>query len=124
MKAKLKFKGKEIEILDIKKCNLFWTVRGLMFTKREKARALLLFNFKKPRRMKIHSFFVFFPFITIWLDDKNRVIEFKVIKPWNPLVLPKKEFSRLLEIPLNNRYSPVVKFFLEKERFKYYLVDK
>ena len=37
MRAKIKFKGEEIEIPDIKKCNLFYMIKGLMFTRKKKA---------------------------------------------------------------------------------------
>ena len=109
MKINLKYKKKKFEI-DVKVCNLFWMVKGLMFTRREKARALLLFDFKKPRRLKIHSFFC--PkFLAVWLDEKNKVQEIKLVKPFNPLVRPKKKFNKLIEIPINKTYKKVVEFF-------------
>jgi len=109
----IKLEGKKITIPDIKKCNLFWMIKGLMFTKRNKAKALLLFNFKKPRKAKIHSFFVFFPFIAVWLNDKNEVIEFKIVKPWIPLILPNKKFSKMVEIPINKKYSKIAEYFIK-----------
>ncbi len=107
MKIDLKYKNRKIKI-DVKRCNLFWMVKGLMFTRREKARALLLFDFKKPRRMKIHSFFC--PkFLAVWLDKENNIIEMRIVYPWNFLILPKKKFSRLVEIPCNNKYDDILK---------------
>ena len=54
----LKYKGEKIEI-DLKVCNLFEKFSGLMFTKKENARALL-FNFGESTNTAIHSYFVFF----------------------------------------------------------------
>jgi len=107
MKLYLKHKNKKIE-LDVKKCNWFLMFRGLMFRRRENAPALLLFDFKKPRRLKIHSLFVFFPFAAFWFGEGDKVIEMKIVKPWTLCVLPKKNFYRLVEIPLNSRYLKIL----------------
>lgn len=118
---KINFNNKTIEVSNVKKCNWFEMFRGLMFRRRENAPALLLFDFKKPLRMKIHSWFVSFQFIAIWLDDKNKIIELKVIKPWRFFVLPKKSFYKLLEIPINKKYKEIVSSFVTDgfpKRFK------
>ena len=78
--------------------------RGLMFRRREKALALL-FEFRKPVQMAIHSFFVFFPFWAVWLDDKNKIVEEKIVKSWIFRIAPKRKFSKLIEIPLNKKYK-------------------
>ena len=111
MLINLKYKTKQIKI-DVKKCNLFWMIRGLMFTRREKARALLLFDFKKPRKMKIHSFFCS-KFLAVWLDKKNNILEKRVVYPFNSLILPKRKFLRLVEIPCNSKYDDILKFLDE-----------
>lgn len=89
---------------------------GLMFQRREKAKALI-FEFKNSVKMAIHSWFVFFPFFAIWLDSKNKVIAYKIVRPFNFNILPSEKFVKLIEIPLNKRYkflnSPSI-----KERFK------
>lgn len=89
---------------------------GLMFHRRESARALL-FEFKKPMKMAIHSWFVFFPFIAVWLDDHDKIISVKKVKPFEFDIAPSVKFSRLLEIPLNERYKNV-EFPSGKETFK------
>ncbi len=99
----LMYKRKKI-IVDIEECAGFNRVKGLIFTNREKAKALL-FNFNKPTRLTIHSIFVFFPFVAVWLDDKNRIIEKRIIKPFTLSVRPKIPFNKLVEIPLNKRYG-------------------
>ena len=105
-KIKLNFKKQEFEI-DLKVCNLFEKFSGLMFKKREKAQALL-FEFKKPTKMKIHSLFVFFPFVAMWLDDKNKIIDLKIVKSFNFSVSSNKSFCKLVEIPINNKYKKIV----------------
>ena len=105
-KIRLSFKGKKFEI-NLNVCNWFEKFSGLMFKKREKAEALL-FNFKKPMKIKVHSFFVFFPFVAIWLDDKNKIIDLRIIKSFNFSVSSGKSFCRLIEIPINKRYEKII----------------
>jgi len=113
MKLIVKYKKRKIS-LDVKKCSFIEMFRGLMFHRREKARALLLFDFKKPGRLKIHSCFVFFHFLAVWLDDKNQVIEIRKVKPWKFYVLPKKRFFKLVEIPLNSKYRRIIQLFCSR----------
>ncbi len=77
--------------------------RGLMFRRKKKARALL-FEFSKPVNLKMHSLFVSFSFIAIWLDKDNKIIQKKIIKPWRLSVGAKKSFSKLVEVPINDFY--------------------
>jgi uncharacterized membrane protein (UPF0127 family) len=72
-------------------------ILGLMF--RTRKTSPLLFEFKKNVRMAIHSFFVFFPFKAIWLDENNRIIAQKIVKPFTFCVCPRKPFRKLIEIP-------------------------
>jgi len=78
----------------------------------------LLFQFEKKGRYPIHSFFVFFPFLVLWLNNKNKVIEYKLVKPFKFRVVPKRHFSKIIEIPVNTRNKKIIKFFVGKERFK------
>ena len=101
----LKYKNKTID-LEGEVCK--WKFLGLMFTRRENAKALL-FDFKKPTRISIHSLFVFFPFLAIWMDNENNILEVKKVFPWNFSISPKKKFSRLVEIPCNSKYKDILK---------------
>ena len=103
MESVFYYKNKKIK-LDVKKCNTLQKISGLMFTSREEARALL-FELKKP--IAIHSCFVFFPFIAIWLNN-NKIVEIKRIKPFMPHIKPKKRFNRIIEIPINKKYSKII----------------
>jgi uncharacterized membrane protein (UPF0127 family) len=88
--------------------------RGLMFRRREKAEALLLFDFKNPKRWKIHSMFVFFPFVAIWLNEKGKIVGKEVVKPWTFSVKLSEKFTRLVEIPCNKKYLEIVEFLVGK----------
>lgn len=105
MKFCFKYKRKRI-CLDIDKCEGLNQGLGLMFKRRQRARALL-FNFKRLTRQPIHSFFMSFPFIAIWLDEKNKVVETKIFRPFS-LYQPKTKFRKMIEIPINSKYQKQV----------------
>ncbi len=108
MKILLKYKNKKFP-LEVKKVNFFGKFIGLMFSRREKALALL-FDFEKPTNQAIHSLFVFFPFVAIWLDENEKIVEIMKIPSWKFLIKPKKKFVRLIEIPVSKKYSEVIEF--------------
>lgn len=101
------YKGRKIKI-KAKTCNFLRKFFGLMFKSKEKSEALL-FEFRKPVKIKIHSLFVFFPFIAIWLDDKNKIVDFKVVKPFSFTISSKKPCNKLIEIPVNKKYRDLIK---------------
>ena len=107
----LNYKGKKIN-LELKQVGFFGEAIGLMFCRREKSKALL-FSFKKPIDFTIHSFFVFFEFIAIWLDEKGKVLEIKKIKPWRVGIKSKLKFTKVIEIPINGRYKNIVRLLDE-----------
>ncbi len=96
-------------IIDVKKVSGFGKFLGLMFKQKNNADALL-FEFNKPTHLKIHSFFVFFPFIAVWLDEDNKLIEIKKIEPFRLSIGPNRKFSKLIEIPINKKYKNLCKF--------------
>jgi uncharacterized membrane protein (UPF0127 family) len=107
------YKGRKIKV-NAKECSLFGEFKGLMFSKKEKAE-ILLFNFSIKQKIRIHSFFVFYDFIAVWLDDKNKAVDIKIVKPFKFCVSPKEECFKLVEIPLNRKNRKISKkFFPEK----------
>jgi uncharacterized membrane protein (UPF0127 family) len=86
-------------------------IRGLMFKSQKNVQALL-FEFDKPSGISIHSFFVFFPFVAVWFDNRGKVIEIRKIKPFSPFISMKKSYSKLVEIPINKKYHNIVKFLV------------
>jgi len=112
MKAKLKLEGREIEISEITKAEGLKKFTGLMFKSQSKAKALL-FEFRKPTKNSIHSLFC--PdFLLISLDDNNKILEHKFVFSNKFRIKLEKEYYKLLEIPLNEKYAQVTKFFLDK----------
>ena len=73
---------------------------GLMF--RSKRTEPLIFNFKKPVLIPIHSLFVFFKFKAYWYDKHGLLIEARVVKPFQINIKPSKSFSKLVEVPINS----------------------
>ena len=107
-KIGLNYNGRKL-FLKVFDCNFAERGRGLMFSKRENARALL-FDFKKPTGEIIHSFFVFFKFLAVWCDEKNNVLEIKIVNPFNPYINCKKPWIKLIEIPMSSFYCREIKF--------------
>jgi uncharacterized membrane protein (UPF0127 family) len=112
-KVRLNF-GKKRIILETEVMNGLGEVIGLMFSRRESAKNLL-FEFPNPVRLSIHSVFVFFPFIAIWLDTDGKIIEIKKVKPFSLRVCPQKKFSSFVEIPINRKNRKIV---VDIEKFK------
>ena len=104
------FRNKKIKI-NVKKVSRVGKSIGLMFSSRKRAKALL-FGFKNPKKTSIHSFFVFFSFLAVWLDKKNKVVDLKRVSPFRFHVSSRKSYSRLLEIPFNNRYKRILKILV------------
>ena len=114
----LKYKKRKFQI-KAKKLSEFEKFIGLMFSSRENARALL-FEFapkgspleKNSEKIDFHSFFVFFPFLAVWLDNKNNVLDVQIIRPFRINFSSGKPYSKLLEIPINNNYRKVVRILV------------
>lgn len=106
-KISFKYHGRKVK-LDVKPVNVLVRILGLMFKSQENAEALL-FEFRKPAKISIHSFFVFFPFIAVWLDKNNKVIDVKKVEPFTFSLSPAREFIKLIEIPVNKKYSNTLK---------------
>ncbi len=97
VKFSFRYKNKKFNI-DVEKCGtIFSQMAGLMFRRRSKP---LLFIFRKPAKIAIHSFFCK-PFIAIWFLDYE-IIDIKFVKPWKTHVKPRGRFNKLLEIPSDN----------------------
>jgi uncharacterized membrane protein (UPF0127 family) len=103
----IKYKKKKIKII-AEDCNFLKKFTGLMFSRRQNSRALL-FSFEIKQKIRIHSFFVFYSFIAIWLDDKNNIVDLKIVKPFSPCISPKKPTFKLVEIPINDYYREIMK---------------
>src|SRR3989344_2821448 len=94
----VKYKNKFIQA---SKLNWLGHIRGLMF--RSSKSENLLFNISSDKNPVLHSWFVFFPFLVLWLNDKNRVVEWKKVYPFSMGIKSSKKFSKFVEIPCNNK---------------------
>jgi uncharacterized membrane protein (UPF0127 family) len=108
---KIYFDKKTIN-LEAKKLGFWGKFSGLMF--RSKHTGNLLFEFSPLEISTIHSFFVFFPFLAIWLDEKNSVIESNIVRPFTPAVTPKKRPAKLVELPLNQKNRKIIELLVGK----------
>jgi len=105
----LNYKGKSLK-LNAVVCSGFGRLSGLMFKSKETD--ILLFEFSKKTRIRIHSFFVFFPFFAVWIDDKNKIIQVKKIRPFTFSVRPKESFTKIIEIPVNSKNREILKLLV------------
>lgn len=108
MKIKVGLGNKKF-VVNARKLSLAKQAAGLMFRTRECDNLL----FDRRGRWAIHSLFVFFPFLAVWLDEKNRVLEYKLVKPFSSHVIPRNDFAKLVEIPINKKNERAIKFFLQ-----------
>ena len=114
---KIRFNKKSFS-LDVKTVSPFGKFTGLMFKSRNTSN--LLFKFHQNELCTIHSFFVFFPFLAIWLDKNNNVLEWNFIKPFTFAITPKNSPVMLIELPLNRKNLDIFSLFVDKkETFKY-----
>ena len=107
----LKYKNKKIGI-SAKNVSFLGKFTGLMF--RTKNTSNLIFKFNKKNLLAIHSCFVFFDFLAVWLDDENNVLDFKMVNPFRIHVCSKKPFTKLLEVPINKNNEEIIEFFVGK----------
>ena len=108
----IKYKKKKLEIV-AKECNFLKKIIGLMFSRREKAKTLF-FSFKTKQKMRIHSFFVFYPFVALWLDEKNKPVDVMIVRPFTFCISPKKSALTLIEIPINKSNEKIVKTLISR----------
>ena len=94
--------------------NIFSQARGLMFRSKSKA-PILIFKFGRDVREPIHSLFVPFSFVSIWLDKDFKVVEKRKVKPWKFYVCPRKNFRYFVEIPITEGNKQILD---DIERFK------
>ncbi len=94
---KIRINGSD-EFIYIKECKGINKYFGLMF-KNKGETFPLLFRSNNPIK-SIHSFFVFFPFIALWLDENYNVVDYKIVKPFSFSIKPKFPVRFLLEVPI------------------------
>lgn len=99
----LDLSGRIFEVL-IKDCNFMQKIFGLMFSNKEKSRALK-FSFNKPVNYALHSFFINYSFMVLWLGRENNILEIRKVRPWKFNIKSKIKFHSIIEIPINEFYT-------------------
>ena len=100
IKMILKNKKRKFSTISVICSNPLSQIKGLMFSPPLKQDQSILIKFKKERHIPIHMLFVFFPIDAIWLDPNNKIIHIeRNIKPFTPLIDPKKKAIAVLETP-------------------------
>ena len=107
-------KGKKKIKLDVRKTGFLSRGTGLTF--KNKWTDSLLFELDKDSRIAITSWFVFFPFLILWLDNMNNVLEMAIVRPFVFSLRPEKNFRKFVEIPINAKNSKKIAFFVGKSR--------
>ena len=46
-----------------------------------------------------------------WLDEKNKVVDMKTVKPFAPYVSHKNKADKLVEVPINKKYDGILETF-------------
>lgn len=108
---KIYYKKSSINI-NAKELSQIGMFTGLMF--RTSKTQNLLFIFNKKRKQYIHSFFVFFPFLAIWLDEKDVVVKTQVVTPFKPVASSGRAAKKLIEVPFNFKNRDILSFFVDK----------
>jgi len=112
------YKNRKISVR-ARKLSPFGKFTGLMFKINLNRADNLLFEFDRKSKgigTAIHSFFVFFSFLAIWLDKNNRVVGWKIVKPFTLSVRPGEPFLKLIEIPLNKKNKKIIAFFVGERK--------
>ncbi len=112
MKIDINYKKEKLGIL-VKEVRGFFKFIGLMFRTRNTEN--LLFEFNKDVNIGIHSFFVFFPFLVVWLDEWSRVLDFQIVKPFCFCIKPRFKFRKFVEIPINERNRDILDIFVKHD---------
>lgn len=107
------FKGKR-KAISVNRLSFLGKLRGLMFRTRETPN--LLFEFGKPKKISLHSWFVFFPFLVLWIDEKNQILEVRKVMPFTTTIMPSKPFRKIVEMPFSRQNKDIISFFVDKEK--------
>jgi uncharacterized membrane protein (UPF0127 family) len=86
--------------LSLKVCRTFWARgRGFLLSSPPSADWGLLFWYPQASRLEtsIHMIGVSFPLAVIWLDEHRRVVDRKIARPWQFVLVPQKAAQYVIE---------------------------
>lgn len=101
------FRGKRVHT-SVKAVNGFGSLQGLMFS--SSACESLLFSFRSFFTPSIHSFFVFFPFYAVWLNQRREIVHVDYVRPFTLRVFPRATSAFLVEIPDHTNNAQITSF--------------
>ena len=102
MITNLKNKKRKFSTTSVICSNPLTQIKGLMFSIPLRKDQSIIIKFNRERYIPIHMLFVFFPIDAVWLDSNNKIIHIeRNIKPFTPLINPKKKAVAVLETPKN-----------------------
>ncbi len=91
-------KGKTLAKQIVFSSTILSQMRGLMFARDDKDRALIMV-FPDERRVSLHMCFVFFPIDILFLDSKKRIVEMhEGARPFITHVSPKHKAKYVIEL--------------------------
>ena len=95
--------------MEVVKTGFFRRGLGLMF--RISRTDNLLFDISSKSASKLlTAWFVFFPFLVLWING-NKVVDFRFVRPFEAFIDTTKGFSSIIELPLNKKNFKIVSFF-------------
>lgn len=110
------FLGKRKLSCKVEPVNTFRRGLGLMF--RTSMTENLLFSFTREGNQgrQLTAWFVFFPFYAVWLDKSQKVVDIRYVRPWEFYIHTRKNFSKILEFPVNSRNKKLITILRRKIR--------
>ena len=108
---KILHKGKKV-LIPVRRTGVFSKYLGLMFRSRHTSN--LLFEFTKKGKVTFTSLFVFFRYLTLWLDERNHVLAWEYIRPFRIAIYAPCAFSRVVEVPVNTKNESILRLFRRK----------
>jgi len=95
--------------VDVAETGFFRRGLGLMF--RTSGTNNLLFNISSESASKLlTAWFVFFPFLVLWIDG-SKVADFRFVRPFEAFIDTTRRFSSIIELPLNKKNRDIELFF-------------
>jgi len=76
----------------------FQRLKGFMFVFNPKKAVIFEEKKETTTLLSVHSFFVFFPVLLVYLDNQNRVVDLFLLKPFS-FYNQRKKAKTLIEIP-------------------------
>jgi uncharacterized membrane protein (UPF0127 family) len=110
------FLGKKKLICHVERVGLFRRGLGLMFRTSKTENLLFGFSREGNKGRQLTAWFVFFPFYALWLDKNQKVVDIRHIKPWEFYIHTPKNFSSILEFPVNLRNRKLIAIFRRRIR--------